>query len=445
MSLVDDFIRWLVDNGCDPTSVQLIESDSGEGNRLVSCTASASGGAEPLLRVPRELTMSRASAERTELGEVLSRYEAKKGALPQDEVLALHLMHERRKALGCAPGTSFWGPWLRVVPARYDATPFWSAAELEELRGTMCFVLTGMMQKQLRVDLEQLVAGVYDEGGESVFGVPAFTADEYHWAMGTVWSRAFGVHESASESAGAASAPDDDYVRMLVPLVDMINHKPGVGYSLADLVRLVPQPEAAAGGGAEDASAAVATASGGGGAYTGHKGRAVGEVQLFAPPCGVGVGEELSLHYGSYSNAKLAYSYGFALQQNPTRSIDMWFGVPPTDPNADLKRALLAAQPATAGGCKFDFEGTIRHSAPELTGGARRTGGVSVTEPFLAALRVVVMQPDELTAALSDIESGRFSTTHAMVGARNEAAALDLLHAEVRDARARLLASRSSL
>ena len=418
------FNEWLASANCATDKVRMVESSASEGNILVSCTTCSAG--EPLLRVPRSLTMSRASAERTELGPVLSRHEAKMGAmLPQDEVLAIHLMYERRKSLGQAPGSSFWGPWLSVLPVSYDATPFWSAAELEQLRGTMCFVLTEMMQKQLEQDLCGLVARVHEEGGESLFGAPAFTAEEYHWAMGTVWSRAFGVDDDASGGGGAK------YVRMLVPLIDMINHKPGVGYTLADLVALAPSAGATA--------AAAAEADGGGGAE--QPCQATGEVHLLAPPRGVIAGEELSLHYGDYSNAKLLYSYGFALQENPTRSIDMWFGVPPTDLNADLKRALLAAQPATMGGCKFNFDGTLRHSEVALAGDTSERGRAeeqpSVTEPFFAALRVIVMQPDELQTALADIESGKFSTVRTMISVRNEAAVLDLLHAEVSATRAR--------
>ncbi|CAN0269862.1 unnamed protein product, partial [Hapterophycus canaliculatus] len=81
--------------------------------------------------------------------------------------------------------------------------------------------------------------------------------------------------------------------------------------------------------------------------------------------------------YGPYSNAKLLYSYGFVLANNPYGGLDYWTRVPPTDEAFQWKQALLDGHPLTAAQT-YDFSGTLR------------TGGV-VAQAVLSMYMVLLL------------------------------------------------------
>lgn len=56
--------------------------------------------------------------------------------------------------------------------------------------------------------------------------------------------------------------------------------------------------------------------------------------------------EECYAVYGVYPNAKLLYTYGFVVLNNPHRAIDLWTRVTPQVTAAEVKQALLQ---------RFDF------------------------------------------------------------------------------------------
>jgi [ribulose-bisphosphate carboxylase]-lysine N-methyltransferase len=62
---------------------------------------------------------------------------------------------------------------------------------------------------------------------------------------------------------------------------------------------------------------------------------------------------------GSYSNAKLAYSYGFVVPETTIKTMDLWMNCPPNSRNAEWKKQILSSQPLTKNQT-YDFNGTLR-------------------------------------------------------------------------------------
>jgi hypothetical protein len=102
------------------------------------------------------------------------------------------------------------------------------------------------------------------------------------------------------------------------------------------------------------------------------------------------IGDQFYIIYGQYSNAKLLYSYGFTLADNIYHSIDLWVNVPPTDSNAQLKRAILQEHALTAQQ-QYDFSGTIRKVSIQQC---------TISAALLATARIIAMTQDELQQEL---------------------------------------------
>mmetsp|Transcript_40965 Transcript_40965/g.52769 ORF Transcript_40965/g.52769 Transcript_40965/m.52769 type:complete len:202 (+) Transcript_40965:86-691(+) len=109
--------------------------------------------------------------------------------------------------------------------------------------------------------------------------------------------------------------------------------------------------------------------------------------------------------YGQYSNAKLLYSYGFTLENNPFNGVDFWLKVPQSDPNFHYKQSLLQANPLTANQ-DYNFTGTLHGD------------GVSIA--LMATLRIIHLATQEEFNNASKAFSGKVSP-------RNEAAAVSSL------------------
>lgn len=72
-------------------------------------------------------------------------------------------------------------------------------------------------------------------------------------------------------------------------------------------------------------------------------------------------GTEVHAVYGDYCNAKLLYTYGFVLQDNPHRRIDIWTKLAPSTAHAPLKQQLLQKYNLDTSAHTYDFVGTIRN------------------------------------------------------------------------------------
>ncbi|CAI5731497.1 unnamed protein product [Hyaloperonospora brassicae] len=300
-AVVSKLIEWLESNGTTDSLLAIRYLGEYEGHGVLAKQTLPCG--QVTLQVPFKLTMTVESAARSDLAAVLEKYPQ----ISSDEVLALHVMHERNK------GTrSFFAPFLASLPTTFDLPVFWSDTELNELRGTNVLLLTRLMQQQLERDFQTIHQEVTKAFPDIFASLPTLTLEDYTWAMSVIWSRAFGVNRGGK------------YLRLLCPAMDMFNHDVSLCNPLDDFVSFDDEKQ----------------------------------MMVHHVPTEVTNGNAVHISYGQYSNAKLLYSYGFVAQGNPRRAVDFWVKVPPADPYRKLKQTILDANDLTREQT-YDFCGTL--------------------------------------------------------------------------------------
>ncbi|CAN0307296.1 unnamed protein product [Pylaiella littoralis] len=377
---LDGLLSWFEGHGGSITKLSL-EDLGGELNLSLLTGGEAVRKGETVMSIPISLCMTVESATASELGVVL---EANPDLMDTpDEVLALHLMAERRKGQG-----SFWKEYLRTLPDDVDTPLRWLVQGAQEdfclLEGTMVGLLSGMMYSQVEKDWAEVHLPLVEAHPEVLGGT---TFEDYFWAMSSIWSRSFDFLQPGAEGSPSSR-------RAMVPVINAANHDPSAAGSLSEMM------EFQAGKGASSVGA------GDGGGAGGEGGRlCVVAGREYAAR------EQFFILYGRYSNAKLLYSYGFVLSNNPYGGLDYWVRVPPTDAGLQWKQALLDEHPLTAAQA-YDFSGTLR-------------AGGWISPALLATVRVAQLTAEERRAAENAFEGK-------MVSPRNEAASLGALVAGLR-------------
>jgi len=114
-------------------------------------------------------------------------------------------------------------------------------------------------------------------------------------------------------------------------------------------------------------------------------------------------GDECFAVYGTYPNAKLAFSYGFVILGNPHQAVDLWTRVGPSTSQAERKQSILSAHTLTKQQ-PYDFSGTVRPGY--------------ISPALLATVRIIQCNEEE-------IETGAFQLAFEgrLVSVRNEVAA----------------------
>ena len=221
-----------------------------------------------------------------------------------DEVMAIAIMN------AIDDPTSTWYSHVQTMPDSFNTPLFWSATDVEYLKGSIVYHLVGMMRKRMTADWESIHEPISRNYPQFLGSA---NIDKYMWTMSAIYSRAVDIIRH--------SAP----ARCIPPLIDMGNHNPhDVDDSIESLLYL-------------DKSDTVCIVN------STEKSR----------------GEEIYVMYGHYPNSKLLYSYGFVVDGNPYRAIDLWPRLPSSCVKAAEKQQLLRSHPLTAEQT-FDFKGTIR-------------------------------------------------------------------------------------
>ena len=158
----------------------------------------------------------------------------------------------------------------------------------------------------------------------------------YKWALSMVYSRAFGFQRR-----------DGEYVRCIVPILDMANHNPDAAVAAEQAFCY------------EDAS---------------------NTIKLICPKFTKAT-EECHAFYGAYPNGKLLFTYGFTIIGCMHRTIDLWTRVGPSTSCGDRKSRILNENPLTSNQT-YDFKGTIADN--------------SVSPALLATIRIIQSTEDEL-------------------------------------------------
>lgn len=300
-AVVTALLQWLEVHGVADSLLNIRYLGKLEGHGVFAKQSLPSG--QVTLQVPFKLTMNIESASRSELAAVLEKYPQ----IPDDEVLALHLMHER--SIG---KDSFFAPFIASLPTTFDLPVFWSEAELNELKGTNVLLLTQLMKQHVERDFENIHQAVAEDFPEIFASLPTLTVEDYTWAMSVIWSRAFGVSKG------------EKYLRVLCPAMDMFNHDVSLRNPLDDFVSFDEEKQ----------------------------------MMTHHVPKEVAAGSALHISYGQYSNAKLLYSYGFVARENPRQAVDFWMKIPSTDPYLKLKQTVLDSNELTKEQT-YDFCGTL--------------------------------------------------------------------------------------
>mmetsp|Transcript_12678 Transcript_12678/g.18676 ORF Transcript_12678/g.18676 Transcript_12678/m.18676 type:complete len:488 (-) Transcript_12678:167-1630(-) len=347
---LQNIVSWFQENGGVLSKVEPRQFE-GSGTGLITTDDVETN--ETIVQVPFKLCMSVESAKASDLGPVL---EENQWLLDMpDEVLALHLMVERKKG-----AESFWGPYIQILPREYDTPIFWAEREREALAGTNVLLLTNMMNQQIDKDWGELHQPLV----ESSPVLSGLTIEDYRWALSTVWSRAFGLTRPvAAQEEGAGeggSPPAEEYFRALGPIACFVNHDPQAAATLDESLSFEASTCTE-----EDASSGIA-----GG----------GTLRLKCPKS-LPTGDQCFILYGPYPNAKLLYSYGFVVPDNPHQGLDFWLKLPQTDTYHQYKQNLLQENPLTQQQT-YDFQGTI-------------FGKKGISLALMATVRIMQLQTEQ--------------------------------------------------
>ena len=338
-------------------------------------------------------------------------------SLDEDDAFALRLISELR-----AGEASPWAPYMSLLPRSFNTPLFWPREERNSvafLGGTNAALLTDMLQKRIAADWEGSIAPLIARASAVSATTPqepslaphlaGATCEDYMWALSTIWSRGLGLTLPSDGGDGGGDEPK--YVKTLFPVFDFLNHAPSGTPSSSGC----------------DAAIAVAAAPA---AVRGLSDmlRVSDGALIVGAAHAAAAGDECFFAYGPYGNAKLLYSYGFALAVNPWRQLDLWVHPRPSDDAIGAKRAALAGIEQT-----YDFCGTVR-ALPDATA----PGGfvVQISPQLLATARVVVA--DGSAAETTDAVLTALAAPGApMLSVRNEFAALGALVATLRSRLAR--------
>jgi hypothetical protein len=321
-----------------------------------------------ILKVPFSQCISKESVQNSSLSRILEEYPALLDF--EDELLAMALLHGK-----LFPSTSPWAKSVAVLPSQHelDLPIYWSPEQVEYLKGTTVYHLTHQMKRQIQSDWTSLIEPLATEFPTLLGGA---THDLYKWALSMIYSRAVGFTRKQHEK--------EEKMHILFPLIDMANHAPAAAGILPEDDRFF-----------EEARETFSYRNGD-----------EGEYMTLTSTLNRTAGQEVYSNYGTYSNSKFLFSYGFVIpgQQTP-RTLDVWpsLGVQ-TISGYETKIGLIQSHVLTREQT-YDFKGSLR--SPNF-----------INPSLLAQVRVLQATPEELRNGIMHAFCGK------MVSERNEAATL---------------------
>lgn len=224
-----------------------------------------------------------------------------------DEILCIGLMHAKLNP----SSTVTWSINIKILPEYFNTTIFWNEEELDYLKGNMSYHLTKMMLNQIETDYQTIHLPLSKSYPELLHGV---TKDLYKWALSIVYSRALEITRNKQ------------HIRCIVPLLDMANHNP-CDINIVSYDTFVYNDD-------------------------------TDSISLITSTL-LDKDQECTAVYGLYCNAKLLYTYGFVILNNPYQAIDLWVRLPTNSYAYQKKNEMLQSYELTKEQT-YDFKGTIR-------------------------------------------------------------------------------------
>ncbi|KAJ2370087.1 hypothetical protein H4S01_000598 [Coemansia sp. RSA 2610] len=273
---LDRFVAWLRDNGAEMDKVEVRESEHGNGVYVKEPIPAE----EQYAQIPLRLVVTgRVCREALGADPAAIR-------LVGRSLLCAFLIQQRF----VAGESSFWHPYISILPHEFHTPLFFSDTELELLENTPMIYAVKDRRQLMRDELEEILEQI----PESTIPRSVLTTENYAWAAAVVSSRSF------TKSLISESQSPDEETSVLLPLLDMMNHRPLTRISWI----------------ASDSS--------------------IG----FAAGTALSKGSEVVNNYGAKSNEELLMGYGFCVPGNPLNSYHIKLNYT-MDPLAADKQAIL--------------------------------------------------------------------------------------------------------
>ncbi|XP_045798861.1 uncharacterized protein LOC123892995 [Trifolium pratense] len=417
---LDTFLQWLQANGVELRGCNIKYCDSIKGFGIFSDKDVSDAGI--LLVVPLELAITPMRVLQDPFLGPECRALFEEGDV-DDRLLMMLLLTVERLRKG-----SLWKPYLDMLPTTFGNTLWFSEEELQELRGTTLYRATELQKKSLlnlyETKVKDLVKKLLNDGNSEI----EVCFEDFLWANSVFWSRALNiplprsyvfpemqnVHQSCTQEAdekGNQVIKSDDltketthstvqgdtvWVEGLVPGIDFCNHD------------LKP----------------IATWEVDGTGIT--TGVPVSMYLLSATQSPSQIVQEISISYGNKGNEELLYLYGFVIDGNkddylmvhyPTEAIN-------TISFSESKGQLLEVQNAEMRcllpktlldngffplGTENSGENKKSNNACNYSWSGQRkfpsyVNKLVFPEKFMATLRTIAMQEDELFKVSSMLE-----------------------------------------
>jgi len=271
------FESWLRSNGATFKGDVTRFGEYGRGVRVLEDVQPG----DIILDIPQELWITEASANRTAYGLVLKQLRDAKH-IDETQAVALHLLTEKYNS------SSFWKPWLDVLPLEFETPLYYPAEDLQEMVGTSALDIRDKQVKVIEA-LQKVVETVAEQNPE-VFPKELFTQATLAWALSTVWAR-------------SAVGPEFSSVA-LIPLLDMVNHRDD-----GLLTNFTAKPDSV----------------------------------VLRASTNVNLGEQIFVNYGTRTSSQLLATYGFLPVDRKDDFLLLSYSREPQTP-LDLARAYILQQ-----------------------------------------------------------------------------------------------------
>lgn len=188
--LMDRLVSWLHENGAHFDKVR--PTWSRDGGFTLQVIDSVKEG-ECLIQAPLKVLLGPKAVEASWLRSLLA-------PLPVPEQVQVLLMWEEANA------SSFFRPYLDMLPQTFDTPLFWTREQAKELEGTQLLERSITLRHEMPRSYHYLKTTILDKH-PGLFPLQDFSYDRYLWSYSVVRSRAFGNFT-------------------LMPLIDLMNHDP---------------------------------------------------------------------------------------------------------------------------------------------------------------------------------------------------------------------------
>eukprot|EP00741_Cyanophora_paradoxa_P008124 tig00001264_g7861.t1 len=210
-ALVEALAEWAAAEGVAREQLASLRVGAEGGVRGLFAARDIEEG-ETILEMPAGALLTEEHVRESPLAPLLTEFcerESQYGREPcaGSPALAMFLLLERGRG-----AESRWGPYIAALPRRFELPLFWDEADVALLRGTRA----EREVRRVREWAANLEGPLAARAGELAPELRGVGAGEVRWALGAVWSRAFGF---------AAAAPRHLHYR-LAPFFDLMNHAP---------------------------------------------------------------------------------------------------------------------------------------------------------------------------------------------------------------------------